>query len=86
MADLIDRKAAIRLLRGECVAKYPLTFSQGLFAAADEIAKLPAVDAEPVVRCKDCEFYELHALACKFPSMNGYIVPNGFCSHGKRRC
>lgn len=49
MADLISRQAAIKLLRGECVAKYPSSFSFGLFAAADELSKLSAVDAVEVV-------------------------------------
>lgn len=57
MADeLISRQAAIKLLRGKCVGKYPSTFMTGLFAAADEIDKLPAVDAVEVVRCKDCRW------------------------------
>lgn len=46
---LIDVQDAIKLLRGKCVAKYPNTFMMGLFAAADEIAQLPTVDAAPVV-------------------------------------
>ena len=47
---LIDLDEAIKLLRGKCVAKYPTTFLVGLFAAADELSKLPEVDAVPVVR------------------------------------
>ena len=46
---LIDANEAIRHLRGACVAKYPNTFMMGLFASADEIAKLPTVDAVEVV-------------------------------------
>ena len=46
MADLIDRQAAIKLLRGECVAKYPCSFIFGLAAAADELSKLPTIDPE----------------------------------------
>jgi hypothetical protein len=45
---LIDANEAIRHLRGACVAKYPNTFMMGLFASADEIAKLPTVDAVEV--------------------------------------
>lgn len=48
MDDLISRQAALKLLRGECVAKYPSTFSFGLFAAADEIGKLSSIEAAPV--------------------------------------
>lgn len=46
---LIDADDALKLLRGKCVAKYPTTFSLGLFAAADELSKLPEADAVPVV-------------------------------------
>ena len=46
---LFDLDEAIKLLRGKCVAKYPTTFLVGLFAAADELSKLPEVDAKPVV-------------------------------------
>ena len=42
---LLDKQDVIKLLRGACVAKYPSTFMMGLFAAADEISKLPEVDA-----------------------------------------
>ena len=45
---LIDANEAIQHLRGACVAKYPNTFMMGLFASADEIAKLPTVDAVEV--------------------------------------
>ena len=38
-----------------------------------------------VVRCKDCEYYVLHALACRCEHMNGVMPIDGFCSNGKRR-
>ena len=44
MAEYIERAAAIRMLRGSAVAKYPLSFSSGIFASADELEKLPAAD------------------------------------------
>lgn len=44
----VEKEKAIRLLRGESVAKYPMSFSFGLFAAADEISKLPTADAVEV--------------------------------------
>lgn len=48
MSRYIEREKAIRLLRGESVAKYPISFSFGLFAAADEISKLPTADVVEV--------------------------------------
>ena len=50
---------------------------------------LIANDVIPVVRCKDCKYYEIHK-----PSVlencerNGYLIPmkpDDFCSYGERR-
>lgn len=49
MAKYIDREAAIRTLRESAIAKYPLSFSSGILAAADELQKMPAADVVPVV-------------------------------------
>ena len=53
----------------------------GVLAAID---KQPAVDAVPVVRCKDCEWFHLDE--------GGYCGQgqcccneNGFCSYGERK-
>lgn len=50
MSDYIKRDDAIRLLRGRAAAKYPVSFYVGLFAAADEIGRMPDTDVAPVVR------------------------------------
>ena len=49
MAKFIDAQKAIRMLRGQCIAKYPNSFMLGLFAAANEIENMPGVDAVEVV-------------------------------------
>lgn len=90
MADLIDRNDAIKLLRGEAVGKYPQSFYFGLFAAADEIRKLPTVDAVEVVRCKDCmhsHHYSWGSYSCSFHEYEGEppVEPDDFCSYGERR-
>lgn len=46
---LVYKEDAVKMLRGKCVAKYPNTFMMGLFAAADEIEKLPEVEAVSLV-------------------------------------
>lgn len=48
MDEYIEREAAIRMLRGSAIGKYPLSFSSGIFASADELKKLPAADVAPV--------------------------------------
>jgi hypothetical protein len=98
---LFDKKEAIKLLRGKCVGKYPSTFVMGLFAAADEIAKLTDVDAVEVVRCKDCKhwheetgwcYYHSHFIdskggACHPWESNDWkmLDEDDFCSYGERR-
>ena len=78
---LIDKHDAIKQLRGKCVAKYPSTFIMGLFAAADEIAHMPTVDAVDVVRCKNCKAYSNGT--CWI--MRGKMKPDDFCSYGESR-
>ena len=83
MADeLISRQAAIKLLRGECVAKYPSSFCFGLSAAADELSKLPTVDAVGVVRCAQC----IYSNSCEIEGMLlGDGIENPYCAGGERR-
>lgn len=47
MDEYIKRQDVIKHLRGTCIAKYPLSFSYGIFASADEISKLPTADVVP---------------------------------------
>lgn len=49
MDEHIEREAAIKMMRGSAIAKYPLSFSIGILAAADELQKMPAADVAPVV-------------------------------------
>lgn len=60
-------------------------------AYMDDIDELPTVDAEPVVRCKDCRFWHNRAKVCLHPclSFEGTfpvrIDGNDYCSWGERR-
>lgn len=53
------------------------------------IDKLPAADVVEVVRCKDCEYYEIgksHTPYCNnVLNMFEEMKPDDFCSYGKRR-
>ena len=44
----IEREAAIKVLRGKAIAKYPASFYMGLFAASNELDDIPASDVAPV--------------------------------------
>lgn len=48
MAEYIEREAAIKVLRGKAIAKYPASFCMGLFAASNELGDIPSADVAPV--------------------------------------
>ena len=48
-------------------------------ALADAVEEMPTVDAEVVVRCKDCQKFKTYA--CRMVA-SGY---DDFCSYGKRK-
>ena len=51
---------------------------------ASDIKKIPAVDATPVVRCKDCAVPHNKWTGC--PNLNGLVPPpEHFCSYGERK-
>lgn len=47
----------------------------------DMIADAPAVDAVPVVRCKDCKYRQGNT--CDYSAV--WTRPNGYCQWGERR-
>ena len=47
MARYIDIDKAIAYLKGECVAKYPVSYCNGILASAKEISNLPSADVVP---------------------------------------
>lgn len=87
--DLISRDETLKVLRGKAIAKYPNSFFYGLFAAANEILDISAVDAVEVVRCKDCEYYEAEECVNPYIFMSDgahlYTGINDFCSYGERK-
>lgn len=72
-----------------------LTFGSGIICAFDELegldaeflaSDIPAVDAVPVVRCKDCEHYSGSSGLCNiYLRFSIAVRPDDFCSHGGRR-
>lgn len=96
---LIDANAAIERLKLEGVSRYPQSWGMGLLAAMETLRGLPTVDAEEVVRCKDCRYSGMYCfgnssekvLACQDIEDDGFVRfaksvdPNDFCSAGERR-
>lgn len=70
--------------------KYP-RYEQGKYDAfyemLDIIKEQPAVDAIPVVHCKDCRYLGIKGLGDGYcnKKMAGIISPYDFCSYGERR-
>jgi hypothetical protein len=62
----------------------------------DVILKQPTADVVPVVRCKDCEYGNIHTdchgrkyYGCDLNIDIGEVrevEPTDYCSHGERRC
>lgn len=59
--------------------------------ALDEIRRAPTVDAEVVVRCKDCKHYDMGVCLKIYSDGNVHSAawqsrrPDGFCSYGERK-
>ena len=84
---LIDAKAAEKVAKELC-ANNPCLM--GLVLRI--IRKIPTIEAEPIVRCKDCKwYYEKGALCnywadvCEHAEVYPQISPIDFCSRGERK-
>lgn len=78
--EYIDREKAKRLLHIEYA-----------YAAEQLLDEIPAVDAEVVVRCKDCKHYDMGVCLKIYSDGNAHLeawqkrTPDDFCSYGERK-
>lgn len=49
------------------------------------IEKQPTVDAVPVIRCKDCDYYTAEERWCRRLGLCGAFGEDDFCCHGERK-
>ena len=85
MAEYIEREALIQALWDEV--------ENGNVLGPEDTEKLirnaPAADVAPVVRCKDCDYYEGDECVCPYIFMSDgahlWTNPDDFCSYGERR-
>ena len=75
MDDLINRQALLR-----DIEKYHL--SDGKFQHWVEVQ--PSVEAEPVVRCKDCKWFNTKGCAIKIMDESDKPHEDDFCSFAER--
>ena len=81
MDDLISREAAIAIMqaKGEMAMGTPANV---FYCAAHMLEMIPAVDAVPVVRCKDCV---VHGDCMTEEIFEFCGKHDGFCCVGKRK-
>ena len=85
--DLISRAAAIG-----CLGNSPEQMCMPWSEVERMLRELPAVDAAPVVRCRDCKysdtFYSTTTDTMPLKCLNiryGGVMPDWYCEHGERR-
>lgn len=84
MDEYINRGTAIAKLTALEVTEPNATMADARRVLAD----IPAADAAPVVRCKDCEYSydEISYLCCSHGvCVDCEVPPNFYCAYGKRR-
>lgn len=94
--ELLNQTANLEAVALEQVDKYnpsdnPLDLTVWMVVLAertafkDNLMDTPIVDAVPVVRCKDCEFYTEEERWCRRLGLCGAFNENDYCSRGERR-
>ena len=87
---LIDADALMELYElGEELKNYEKVLSVPVPVIQQNIKDMPTINAVEVVRCKDCEYYEMDECGNPYIWMSDgahlYMQPDDFCSYGKRR-
>lgn len=83
-ADALKKKAD---MRGRCLR--PLVTAFQMCVTVHDIDDAPTIDAVPVVRCKDCLYWQSGENECEkweyCAIHNIDIGPHSFCSYGERK-
>lgn len=83
---LIDGDRLEDVIKDECLnysgeSNFILGLQNGLLIARDIVQEAPTIDAEPVVRCKDCKYCNGEYEDCYFDI---FVKPDGYCSYGEK--
>lgn len=82
MSDLIGRQAAIGLIdAGRLLSPYEPMWSDN--EVVGFLKRRPSIDAEPVVRCKDCKWWKSSWKYCHYIHFD--TDKNFYCAVGERR-
>lgn len=83
-ADALIKKAE---MRGRCLR--PLVTAYSMCVDVHDIEDAPTIDAVPVVRCKDCKYWEngkgYEPYCNHWGNMMSETEPDYFCSYGERK-
>ena len=92
MSDLISRSALLDIVEPRLKFLRNIYedydhYTDGYEECCERIEDAPAVDAVPVVRCKDCKFLynEPDDYCCCLHKGLVKITPSSFCSYGERK-
>ena len=92
MAEHIEREPLLEVMEG----LYNHHLTMGNYSAdsatqdcIEAVTNAPTTDVVPVVRCKDCKYYEIHkpsvTLNCERDGRLIPMMPDDYCSYGERR-
>lgn len=91
MAEYIEREAIMKfpIRKDRCDKEHANEhFIFGIESVLEYVENLPAVDAVPVVRCRECmySYEDLGGLYCSYgPCVDCPVSPDFWCANGKRR-
>lgn len=94
MAEYIEREAALSLVRPDAPEdeKAAVTIATAKKLVRSIVNRTPAADVAPVVRCKDCLFWERDIGFCHYHSRYydggaswDIFNEDDFCSYGERK-
>ena len=92
MSDYIERKAALAICEKEYRERVKMADWCGDTVAwniAADVSALPATDVAPVVRCKECWYYQNAKVNKKgfliCPASGMEITADDYCSYGERK-
>ena len=88
---LIDADELIEFINGRIsdgsedpASQHTIIRDETLMEIGSKVKSMPTVDAEPVIRCKDCKWYEFdEKLHCGLP--HGIRMKDDYCSDAERR-
>lgn len=82
MNDFINKYEAMAILCINC--KHRHDCNDEMPCRERDLLLDAAVDAVPVVRCKDCKWYD-RTECCNCKYMNDFVEDNDYCSFGERK-